>query len=102
MSSNAKQILSSVLGAGCLVFAMGLTVHLFPIHVIENGNDPEAFISTRCWRNLQVGDLVVNEKGQMVGITEDVSLNAKEIIHNIISVKPTTERVLLTTEEGLL
>ena len=102
MSSNAKQILSSVLGAVCLVFAMGLTVHLFPIHVIENGNDPEAFISTRCWRNLQAGDLVVNEKGQMVGITEDESLDANEIIHNVISTKPTTERVLFTTAEGVL
>lgn len=102
MSSNVKQVLSSVLGAVCLVFALGLTVHLFPIHVIENGNDPEAFISTRCWRNLQVGDLVVNEKGQMVGITEDVSLDEKEIIHNIISTSPTTERVLFTTAEGVL
>ncbi|MBC5685351.1 hypothetical protein H8R94_01755 [Roseburia sp. NSJ-9] len=102
MSSNAKQILSSVLGAVCLAFAIGLTTKLFPVYAIGNADKLDFVIATRCWRNLQAGDLVVNEKGQMVGITEDESLDGKEIIHNIISTSPTTERVLFTTAEGVL
>ena len=102
MSSNAKQILSSVLGVLCLVFAISMAAKLFPVYAIGNGDSQDLVVATRCWRNLQAGDLVVNEKGQMVGITEDESLDANEIIHNIISTKPTTERVLFTTAEGVL
>lgn len=102
MSSNAKQILLSVLGVLCLAFAISMAAKLFPVYAIGNGDSQDLVVATRCWRNLQAGDLVVNEKGQMVGITEDESLDANEIIHNIISTKPTTERVLFTTAEGVL
>lgn len=102
MSSNAKQILSSVLGVLCLAFAISMAAKLFPVYAIGNGDSQDLVVATRCWRNLQAGDLVVNEKGQMVGITEDESLDANEIIYNIISTKPTTERVLFTTAEGVL
>ena len=102
MSSNAKQILASVLGVLCLAFAISMAAKLFPVYAIGNGDSQDLVVATRCWRNLQAGDLVVNEKGQMVGITEDESLDANEIIHNIISTKPTTERVLFTTAEGVL
>lgn len=102
MSSNAKQILSSVLGVLSLAFAISMAAKLFPVYAIGNGDSQDLVVVTRCWRNLQAGDLVVNEKGQMVGITEDESLDANEIIHNIISTKPTTERVLFTTAEGVL
>ena len=101
MSSNAKQILSSVLGAVCLAFAIGLTTKLFPVYAIGNADKLDFVIATRCWRNLQAGDLVVNEKDRWLAL-QRTSLDANEIIHNIISTKPTTERVLFTTAEGVL
>lgn len=48
MSSNAKQILSSVLGVLCLAFAISMAAKLFPVYAIGNGDSQDLVVATRC------------------------------------------------------
>ena len=100
--SKTKQVMSYMLCLVCLFFSIALTAYMFPVHIMEEDHNQVLTISTKCWRKLQPGDLVINEKGQVVGVTDEMKLPLSETFVNVVSKKHATERVLFTTAEGIL
>lgn len=102
MRENIRCLISTGISGVFLIVALGLTMHFFPVR-LETINDKQVLIvATRCWRTLQPGDLIMDEEGNLVGITESESQRPEEVMKNILQSKETRERVLFTSAEGVL